>query len=111
LGPDLSRWRGTEEFFRRAMTHPDEEIDPKYRRVVLALADGRVLTGIRVYEDAYYLLLIDGQEQLRTIPRPEIEELAMPKQSLMRSLAQELSDDDLRDLYAHVYSLAEKPTP
>lgn len=111
LAQDLSRWRGSAEFFRRALTNPDEEIDPRHQRVVALLDDGQVLTGMRLYEDTYFLLLIDEQQNLRTIPLEDVERLAMPKQSLMASYAAELDEQALRDLAAYVYSLTEKTMP
>jgi putative heme-binding domain-containing protein len=111
LGPDLSQWRGSGEFFRRAMTHPDEEIDPQYQRVVVRFSDGQILAGMRLYEDTYFLLLIDDQQNLHTISHQEIDQLAMPKQSLMASYAKELDEPALQDLAAYVYSLSEKTTP
>jgi putative heme-binding domain-containing protein len=111
LGPDLSQWRGDMEFFRRAMRHPDEEIDPKYQRVSARLEDGRLLVGRRLYDDGYFLLLIDEQQNLHTIPLFEIEELVLPKQSLMASYANELDEQALRDLAAYTYSLSEKTMP
>jgi hypothetical protein len=99
------------EFFRRAMRHPDEEIDPKYQRVSARLEDGRLLVGRRLYDDGYFLLLIDEQQNLHTIPLFEIEELVLPKQSLMASYANELDEQALRDLAAYTYSLSEKTMP
>ncbi|MGE0759362.1 MAG: c-type cytochrome [Pirellulaceae bacterium] len=111
LGPDLSKWRGTFNFFQRAITHPDEVVDGRYQRVVVVQDDGRVVTGIRLYEDSYYLLLIDAEQNLRSIPRQEIEELALPDQSLMTRLEAELNETSLRDLYAFIVSVAEPPKP
>jgi len=111
LGPDLSRWRGSAEFFRRALTHPDEEIDPRYQRVTLSFADGRTMTGLRLYEDTYYLLMIDEQQHLHTIPRGRIDQLVLPDQSLMASYAKVLSESAIRDMAAYVSTLREKPAP
>jgi putative heme-binding domain-containing protein len=111
LGPDLSRWKGPFELFQRAITHPDADIDARYQSLIIVLDDGRILTGIRRYEDSYHVLLMDSDQGLRSIARQQIEELAAPNQSLMTALEKELSAEALRDLYGYIISQTETPEP
>jgi putative heme-binding domain-containing protein len=95
-----------DQFFHRAIADPDQEIDPRYEQVKLRLKDGRAVTGIRLYEDSYNLLLIDDQEILRTIALDDIEELGRSTQSLMPKPTKPLSEEELRDLANYVNSLS-----
>jgi putative heme-binding domain-containing protein len=110
-GPDLSRWRGDEQFFHRAIADPDQEIDPRYEQVKLRLKDGRPVSGLRLYEDSYYLLLIDDQEVLRTISLDDVEERAGSAQSLMPKPPRPLTAAELRDLADYVNSLSKEIRP
>lgn len=104
-GPNLSRLRAAPDYVRQSLLEPDSQIDGSYQPLTIQLTDGRSLQGMRLHENTYYVLLIDEQERLHTIPKRQIEQLRKPHKSLMPSFAKALSSQDVEDLTAYVFSL------
>ncbi len=104
-GTDLSVSRGRLEYVRKAIVNPGTDVDREYQQVVLVASDGRILQGMRLSENSFYLQLIDEQDRLYTIAKADIDELKRPTQSLMPSFEKELNPKELEDLIAYVFSL------
>lgn len=115
LAPNLSELRAPPSYIRTSIIDPDANFreepsyqhDP-YQRIAVVMKQGLVLEGRWLNENAYHLQFIDGQENLRTLAREEIEEVSKPRQSLMPSFRELLTDEELNDLIAFVFSL--RPT-
>ena len=104
-GTDLSVSRGRLDYVRKAIVNPGTDVDREYQQVVLVASDGRILQGMRLSENSFYLQLIDEQDRLYTVAKAAIDELKRPTQSLMPSFENELSPEELEDLIAYVFSL------
>ena len=104
-GNDLRKASSTLEYVRRSIVDPNADLDDQYPKVVLVLADGRVLSGLLLNENGYYVQFIDGQENLRTVAKEDVEELRRPDESLMPSYRDQLTSDELVDLINYVFSL------
>ncbi len=104
-GTDLSVSRGRLEYVRKAIVNPGTDVDREYQQVVLVASDGRILQGMRLSENSFYIQLIDEQDRLYTVTKADIDELKRPTQSLMPSFEKELSPEELEDLIAYVFSL------
>lgn len=111
IGTDLSKIAATPDHVRSSLTEPDSQIDASYQLLRILLDDGRVLTGRRLYENTYYVLLMDPQENLHTIDKSHIEQLSRPHQSLMPSFTKELNKVDVEDLTTYILSLRKEPSP
>ena len=104
-GPDLSTSRGPLEYVRQALVDPAADIDRQYQQVVLVTKTGRILQGMRLSEDSFYIQLIDERDRLYTIAKADIDQLERPSQSLMPSYEKELSSEELDNLIAYLFSL------
>ena len=78
--------------------------DPIYQQILAALPDGRIVGGMWVNENSYFIQLIDNQERLITLPKNQAE-IQRPKQSLMPSYRALLTGPQLKDLTAYVFAL------
>ena len=107
-GPNLARLHATADYVRKSLLDPDSQIDGSYQPLMLVMNNGRVLQGMRLHENTYYVLLIDEQEILQTIPKSRIDELRKPHKSLMPGFAKELNAQDVEDLTAYIFSLQEE---
>ncbi len=108
VGPDLSTIGskyGKGELLRSILS-PSEAIGYNYRTAVLAMADGRVLTGLAVEDtpDRIVLKTADGQ---RLIVRPgDVDERKTADVSLMpEGLAEAMTDQDIADMLAFLATL------
>ncbi|WP_435019854.1 PVC-type heme-binding CxxCH protein [Tundrisphaera sp. TA3] len=108
VGPDLSTIGtkyGKDELLR-SILNPSAAIGYNYRSTILAMNDGRVLTGLVVEEapDRIVLKMADGK---RTSARPaDVEDRKQSEVSLMpEGLAETMTDGDLVDLLAYLSTL------
>lgn len=116
VGPDLSLIGGK---FDRAhlvesILEPSRQIVEGYRTTILALADGRVLTGIIREESADSVTLVDAAGQRHRVAKSRIDERRLSDISLMpEGLANDLTPRQFTDLIAYLESLrnGRKPTP
>ena len=110
IGPDLSTVGakyGRDELLRSILS-PSSAIGYNFRSLIVALDDGRVLTGLPVEDNPGRLVLktADGQ---RTIVRPnQVDDRKNSDVSLMpEGLAETMTDQDLADLLSFLGTLKE----
>jgi putative heme-binding domain-containing protein len=116
VGPDLSHIGG--KFDRphliESLLEPSRQIVENYRTSVLALADGRVETGIIKRESGDSVTLLDVEGKERTIATSDIDERRESFVSLMPvGLVNDLSPAQFTDVVAYLETLRTggKPTP
>ena len=97
-----------------SILEPSRQIVEGYRSTILALSDGRVLTGIVREESTDSLILMDAAGQRQQVAKSRIEERRLSDVSLMPDgLADELTPQQFTDLIAFLETLrsGRKPTP
>ncbi len=108
IGPDLSTIGvkyGREELFR-SILNPSAAIGYNYRSQVVAMHDGRVITGLPVEESPDRLILKTAEGKRITIKPSEVEDRKTSEVSLMpEGLAQAMTDQDLVDLLAYLETM------
>ncbi|HEV3166816.1 MAG TPA: c-type cytochrome, partial [Isosphaeraceae bacterium] len=108
VGPDLSTIGtkyGKDELLR-SILNPSAAIGYNFQAYIVALNDGRVLTGLPLEQsnDRLVLKLADGQRM--SLKSTDIEDKKVSEVSLMpEGLAETLSDGDLVDLLAFLSTL------
>ncbi len=91
-----------------SVLYPSQRISSGYEPVVVALGDGRVLTGIVKSDNAESLEIEDADAKLVKIPKADIDERRPSDVSLMpNGLAEGLKKQDFADLIAFLESLKE----
>ncbi len=110
VGPDLSTIGtkyGKEELLR-SILYPSAAIGYNFKSNVLALSDGRVLTGLIVEEAPDRIVLKTADGKRHTINPKDVEDRKITEVSLMpEGLAEAMSDTDLVDLLAFLTTLKE----
>ena len=107
IGPDLG---GIGSRFSRihlieSILEPSRTVAPSYATIAVVLNDGRVLTGVRLSQDAETILLGDNQGKTHQIRKDEIDEIAPQEMSTMpEGLERKLTDRDFVDLLAYLES-------
>jgi len=110
VGPDLSTIGtkyGKDELLR-SILNPSAAIGYSFRSLVLALTDGRVITGLAVEDTPERLVVKTADGQRITLRPGDIKDRKTRDLSLMpEGLAQTLSDQDLVDLLTYLSTLRE----
>jgi putative membrane-bound dehydrogenase-like protein len=108
VGPDLSTIgvkSGRDELVR-SILNPSAAIGYNFRSLVVALDDGRVITGLPVEETADRLVLKTAAGERVTVAPGAVEDRRTSDVSLMpEGLAQTLTDRELVDLLAYLSAL------
>ena len=114
LGPDLagatSRFSRNDVFIAIAL--PNRDVSTRYQTTLIETKQGKVHTGLIVYESADGVLLRNTTNQTLRIETRDIETRRTLPQSLMPSgLLKEFRSTDFADLFAYLKSLSSTPTP
>jgi putative heme-binding domain-containing protein len=110
IGPDLTGSnRADLDYVLTNVVDPSALVGKDYQATVLALTDGRTLTGIVKSEDSDALTLVTATETV-VIPKGDVEERALTEQSLMpEDQWTALSDHEIRSLVAYLASPSQVP--
>jgi putative heme-binding domain-containing protein len=106
VGPDLTTHnRKDTRLMLRSIIEPDAEIREGFENQTILIEDGRVLTGFIVDEDSQVVQLRTPEGQTITVSIDEIEARKANQKSIMPSkLLDDLSDSQIRDLFAFLRS-------
>lgn len=104
IGPDLTGYeRANPDFWLIGILEPSAEIREGYGAYTAKLKNGQTLMGMLVQQDAQNLVLRDMAGQQHTTRVADVEKLEAFPQSLMPpGLLEGLSEQELRDLFAHL---------
>jgi len=100
VGPDLSDIgkRQSREYLLEAMVAPSKQLAKGFESVVLALSDGRVVSGVLRSENDTELELITAEGVRRVIPKSEIDDRSGGASAMPDKLTDQLTKSELRDL-------------
>src|SRR5262249_55507579 len=104
VGPDLTSFnRNDLNTMLLSIIHPSAEIREGYNTNIVITNDGRTITGTLAEQDAQTITLHTTEGASVSIPRSDIEEMEVSKQSMMpEGLLSKYSDQRLRDLFAYL---------
>ena len=107
LGPDLSRVaeRRDPDELRADLLDPDAEVEPRWWSVTATVQGGAAVEGLRMSEDTFTLRLIDADERLWSFSKGELRSYDQRKTSTMPSARGTLSDSEIDDLVAYLFTL------
>lgn len=108
LGPDLSGVAGrfSREDLFTAIVLPNKDVSSRYRTTMLQLDNGKVYSGLIIYESVDGVLLKNSTNQTFRIETRNVELRRKLPTSLMPSgLLKGLKPEELADLYAYLTSL------
>jgi putative membrane-bound dehydrogenase-like protein len=103
IGPELTGVgsRFSRIYIVESILEPSRTIAPSYGTLIVALTNGKVLTGVKVAETDATLTLADNQGQKHTLAKTEIEQRQPSSLSTMpEGLEKRLSEDEFVDLIA-----------
>ena len=100
LGPDLSNiGRGLSvEKLSAAILQPRNDLEPRYRRVLVTTTDGRKIEGLVKNESTYSIQLMDLNANFHSFLKSELLTIVSYKESLMP--VPHLAEQDLANLLA-----------
>jgi putative heme-binding domain-containing protein len=107
VGPDLSDIglvRSASQL-ERSIMDPSAGLVPINRPIRVLGKDGRVLTGRRVNEDTFVVLMMTDDERLVAIEKSDIRDFKVMTQAKMPAFKDKLSPEELSDITAYLVSL------
>ena len=112
VGPDLTGSnRADLDYLLSNVLDPSALIGKDYLAHVIAMTDGRVLTGIIRAEDKDTITLMTANETI-TLPKSEVDERKASEQSMMpEDLWKALSEQEIRSLVSYLASPAQVALP
>jgi putative heme-binding domain-containing protein len=102
VGPELDGigLRGLDRVLEDTLD-PNRNVDAAFRQTVIALNDGKVLTGLALREEGAVLILADEQGKEQRIPTSDIDERKLvPLSPMPANAAEKLSEAEFYDLLA-----------
>jgi putative heme-binding domain-containing protein len=107
LGPDLS-FVGEDldpDEIETSLTDPGETVSPRWWTMRITQRDGSVVEGLRMSEDTFGLRVIDDDANLWSFHKNQIQSYDRVQDSTMPSYAQTLTESEIDDLVAYLFSL------
>lgn len=107
VAPDLSDIGAirSPEALQGSLVDPTASMLPLNRSIRAVTRDGKTITGRRLNEDTYTVQIIDAQERLISLSKPELREYTVLKTSTMPSYKDKLSASEVDDLVAYLRTL------
>ena len=112
LGPDITGSnRKNIDYLLENIVDPSASVGADFRAVTVVLASGRVLNGVISEQNERTLTLQTAQEPV-TLDRQQIEEVKQTSLSIMPDgLLQNLSPEQIRDLFGYLMSIEQVSLP
>jgi putative heme-binding domain-containing protein len=112
IGPELTgSQRRDLGYLLENMLDPSAIVPVEYQVTVLALKDGRVITGI-VKSESDQVLMVQTDKELLRVPVKDVDSREKAKQSMMPDgLLSKLKDDEVRDLVGYLAGAEQAPLP
>jgi putative membrane-bound dehydrogenase-like protein len=113
VGPDLAPLAGkTADYLLLAMMDPSRAVDNRYLNYNVALADGRIVTGMLAAESSSSITLAMQEGKQETILRRDIDELRSTGKSMMpEGIERDLSVQDVADVIAYLKTPQSREVP
>jgi putative heme-binding domain-containing protein len=111
VGPQLDGIgvRGLERLLEDVFD-PNRNVEQAFRASVLALNDGRVVTGLVLREEGQTVVLVDNQGKEIRIPTSQIDQRRLsPLSPMPTDVVEKLSEQDLFDLLAFLLEQRQPP--
>jgi putative heme-binding domain-containing protein len=107
VAPDLSDVGAIRapDALQKSLLNPTASMLPMNRSVRAVTRDGKTITGRRLNEDTYTVQLIDTNERLVSLSKPDLREYTVLKTSTMPSYKDQLSSAELDDVIAYLRTL------
>ena len=90
---------------QQSLIDPTGAMLPLNRSIRAVTKDGRVMTGRRLNEDTYNVVLIDDQERLVSLAKADLRQFEVLKTSPMPSYRDKLTPAEMADVLAYLLSL------
>ena len=106
IGPELTGYKRDDlRGMLLAVVNPSAEIREGFENYVVRTTDGRTLTGFIADQDSNVIVIRGADGQNISLAREEIDDLRASRTSLMpEGQLKELSDQQIRDLFAYLRS-------
>ena len=92
-----------------SLIDPTSAMLPIHRPIRAVTKDGQTISGRRLNEDTYTVLLIDDKERLMALEKSTLREFQISMKSTMPSYRDKLTADEIADVLGYLLSLTDAP--
>ncbi len=112
LGPDLSDVGGfrSAAYLKESVLTPDASVPRKYWIASFDDASGQHVRGFVQNEDTYTIQIVDLKMQLHSYDKSSLKNFRIEKKSAMPSYSGRLTDEQVQDLVAYLWTLRPSET-
>ena len=106
LGPELSEIgnaRSPEEL-KTDLLDPDARVQPRWWTLRVVRQDGSQVEGFRIGDDTFSVRIMDDDESLWSFQKKDLQSVEVIESSTMPSYAETLSETEVYDLVAYLYT-------
>jgi putative heme-binding domain-containing protein len=106
-GPDLSVVGSQRPVaqLRQSIVEPGAQVNREYWRADIEMENGTAHQGLILNEDTYYVQILHPSRGLMSLPKRDFRKFAIVKTSAMPAYKGRLTDAELDDLVAYLWSL------
>ena len=110
VGPNLAdiATKRKPEHLLRAVVAPSADIEPNYRSVVVVLASGKTVPGIKLKETEEELVIADSQGKEIAFAMDDVDDVFEQNVSIMPDMTRTLSLSEIRDVVTYLLSLKQQ---
>ena len=90
---------------REKILDPSREVRAANRTADIVLKDGTRITGHLLNQDTFTIQIIDSRERLVSLPRTNVREFTVRRESPMPSYRDQLTPEEVNDVVAYLVSL------
>jgi putative heme-binding domain-containing protein len=108
IGPALDRVasRRSAQYIMESIVKPSQDIDPRYEQILVATADGKTFSGLRINETNFSVQLREQNGQFHSLNKRDLEQVHTMDTSIMPgNLTELMTVKQLHDLFTFLMTL------
>ncbi|MEZ6124875.1 MAG: HEAT repeat domain-containing protein [Planctomycetaceae bacterium] len=111
VGPDMVSLGGSAQpdYLLESLLNPNAKVKENYHTIVIATTEGKVLSGVQVKASDQEVVIRNGNNELVTVPRKDIEEIGQGLSLMPEGLVDVLTDRELTSLVRFLSELGRTP--
>ena len=111
VGPDMVSLGGSAQpdYLLESLLNPNAKVKENYHTIVIATDEGKIISGVQVKQSKEEVVVRNAKDELITVPRSQIEEIAQGVSLMPEGQVDDLTDRELASLVRFLSELGRTP--